>query len=77
MFRDPKPFMATQLRYRGQAYDKASHEKPSTRPVEHTYRGRHYQAPLLHEAAPADTKADLCYRGLHYVSHRGQLSDQG
>lgn len=77
MFRDPKPFMATQLRYRGQSYDNASHEKPSTRPVEHTYRGRHYQAPLLHEAAPADTKADLCYRGLHYVSHRGQLSDQG
>lgn len=64
--------MATQLRYRGLTYDKASHGKPSTLPVEHTYRGRHYRAPLLHQAVTAGNKADLCYRGLHYVSHRAQ-----
>ncbi len=69
--------MANPMRYRGVPYEKASHENPSTRPVEHTYRGRRYQAALLHEAAAADTKADLCYRGLHYVSHRGLLSAQG
>ncbi|MFM9073002.1 MAG: DUF4278 domain-containing protein [Cyanobium sp.] len=69
--------MTTPLRYRGLPYEKSSHEQPSTRPVEHTYRGRRYQAALLHEAATADTKAVLCYRGLLYVSHRGLLSAQG
>ena len=66
--------MTTQLRYRGLAYDKASHEHPSNRPVEHTYRGHRFLASLLHEMAPADTKGHLCYRGHAYASHRGQLS---
>lgn len=68
--------MATQLRYRGHAYDKASHEHPSSQPVEHTYRGHSYMAPLLHAVAPCEPKADLCYRGHHYASHRDQLDNQ-
>ncbi len=32
--------MATQLRYRGLAYDKASHEPASSRPVDHVCRGQ-------------------------------------
>ena len=66
--------MATQLRYRGLSYGKDSHQQPSSRPVEHTYRGRQYVAPLLHEVAPSDKKADLCYRGHHYLSHRDHVS---
>lgn len=66
--------MATQLRYRGLSYGKDSHEHPSSRPVEHTYRGRHYLAPLRHEVVPSVTKADLCYRGHHYLSHRDHVS---
>lgn len=69
--------MATQLRYRGLAYDKGSLQHPSSRPVEHVYRGHHYLAPLLHASAPVDTEAHLFYRGHSYTSHRGQLSGQG
>lgn len=70
--------MTTQLRYRGRTYDKAIHEHPSSRLVEHTYRGHHFLASLLHELAPAETKVNLCYRGHAYTSHRrGPLSDQG
>jgi hypothetical protein len=63
--------MTTLLRYRGLPYEKAAHEKPSSRPVEHTYRGNHYLAPLLHEVTPSHPSPDaLCYRGRSYVSHR-------
>jgi hypothetical protein len=41
--------------------------------VEHTYRGRHYLAPLRHEVVPSVTKSDLCYRGHHYLSHRDHV----
>lgn len=68
--------MTSQLCYRGLAYDKASHETPSSRSVDHTYRGHHYQASLLHEVAPSATTAELCYRGHHYVGHRAQPNSQ-
>jgi hypothetical protein len=68
--------MSTPLRYRGLPYEKGSHQQPSSRPVEHTYRGRHYVAPLMHEVATADTTVDLCYRGHHYVSHSDHVSSQ-
>jgi hypothetical protein len=68
--------MATPLRYRGLPYEKDSHEQPSSLPVEHIYRGHRYVAPLLHEVAPSEQKADLCYRGHHYTSHRDQVNSQ-
>ena len=44
--------MKTQERtYRGIPYNPADHERLSHASVDHTYRGRHYDAPLSH--APA------------------------
>lgn len=57
------------LRYRGVAYDASQHEHPSAQPVDHIYRGQHYEAPLKHEAAPADPELALHYRG-HVYHHR-------
>jgi hypothetical protein len=59
--------MATsKLRYRGIPYDASQHEHPSSEAVEHTYRGRHYVAPLKHEPAPVDPSLELHYRGAVY-----------
>ena len=64
--------MTNHLRYRGVAYDASLHEQSSDRPVQHVYRGHAYVAPLRRPAAPGDAAIDLCYRGHHYRSHRGQ-----
>ena len=56
----------TRLQYRGVAYDNASHDHPSANPVDHIYRGHHFQAPLNHEAAPVDPLQELHYRGQVY-----------
>lgn len=68
--------MATQLRYRGLAYDPAAHEQASDRPVEHTYRGHTYTAPLRHLVTASEIKEQLCYRGHAYRSHRHQESNR-
>ena len=33
----------TKLQYRGVGYDNAQHEQLSNEPVDHAYRGQHYQ----------------------------------
>lgn len=59
----------TSLRYRGVAYDTASHDQPSAVPVDHVYRGHHYVASLLHESSDQDPEVELHYRG-HIYHHR-------
>lgn len=66
----------TRLLYRGISYDSSRHEQRSPSPVEHTYRGHHFTAPLRHEAASLDPALELHYRGhvyhhLHDAQHRG------
>ncbi|MEC9451950.1 MAG: DUF4278 domain-containing protein [Cyanobacteriota bacterium] len=59
--------MTTQERtYRGVTYQTANHEQPSKSAVEHVYRGQRYEAPLKHDARPADTEVELNYRGQVY-----------
>ncbi|MFZ9229348.1 MAG: DUF4278 domain-containing protein [Prochlorococcaceae cyanobacterium] len=66
----------TKLQYRGVAYDNATHEQLPTNPVEHVYRGQHFEAPLSHEAAPVDTEVELQYRGQHYHHQAAEAADQ-
>jgi hypothetical protein len=68
--------MATKLRYRGVSYDPAQHEQPPTQPVDHVYRGRHFDASLRHESAPANTEAELHYRGTVYHHRQDQAARQ-
>ena len=59
--------MTTQERtYRGVTYKTADHEQPSNSAVKHVYRGQPYEAPLKHDARPADTEVELNYRGQVY-----------
>ncbi|MBD1195432.1 DUF4278 domain-containing protein [Vulcanococcus sp. Clear-D1] len=66
----------TKLQYRGVSYDNASHEQPSPQPVDHAYRGQHYDAPLRHEAAPVDTEVELQYRGHAYHHRQAEAAQQ-
>jgi hypothetical protein len=68
--------MATQLRYRGVSYDPAQHEKLSDAPVDHVYRGRHFDAATRHEAAPVNTEAELHYRGTVYHHNQAEAARQ-
>ena len=53
----------TKLQFHGVAYDSASHEQPSGNPVQHTYRGQRFDAPLRHDAAPVQpTKLSIAAR---------------
>ena len=61
----------TRLQYRGVSYDTTTHQQPSAEPVDHAYRGQHYDAPLRHEAAAVDPALELHYRG-HVYHHRQQ-----
>ena len=66
----------TKLQYRGVSYDNATHEQPSPQPVDHAYRGHHYEAPLRHEAAPVDAEVELQYRGHVYHHRQAEASQQ-
>lgn len=67
----------TRLQYRGVSYDTADHVQPTSRPVDHVYRGRHYDAPLRHDPAPVDPSLDLHYRGhLYHHVPAGEPSGQ-
>ncbi|MFM7086868.1 MAG: DUF4278 domain-containing protein [Cyanobium sp.] len=66
----------TRLQYRGVAYDNSRHEQPSSAPVEHIYRGQHFEAPLCHEAAVPDTEVELHYRGHVYHHRAAEAADQ-
>lgn len=65
----------TKLQYRGVSYDNATHEQPSSQPVDHAYRGQHYDAALRHEAAKVDVDAEFHYRG-HVYHHRVEEAAQ-
>ena len=54
----------TKLQFHGVAYDSARHEQPSGNPVQHTYRGQRFDAPLRHDAPLQPTT--LSYRGQVY-----------
>ena len=66
----------TKLQYRGVAYDATQHEHPSQQPVEHVYRGQHFDAPLGHEPADVNTEVELQYRGATYHHRVKEASDQ-
>lgn len=57
------------LCYRGIRYDHTHDELPSPAPIDHVYRGHHYDAPLRHQPSPVDGALDLIYRGNHYNHH--------
>jgi hypothetical protein len=66
----------TPLRYRGVPYEAGHHELPSEQPVDHTYRGTHYQAPLRHEVRPPDPEVELHYRGSVYHHRASEAARQ-
>ena len=66
----------SKLQYRGVTYDNATHEQPTSVPVEHAYRGQHFESPLRHEAASVDTAVDLQYRGQHYHHRQAEAASQ-
>lgn len=66
----------TKLRYRGVSYDNAQHEQPAATPVDHAYRGHHYNASLRHEAADVHTGVELHYRGTIYQHRRDEAANQ-
>jgi len=66
----------TKLHYRGVSYDNATHGHPSCAPVEHTYRGQHFEAPLNHDVAPVDPRQELHYRGQVYHHQASAAADQ-
>ena len=66
----------TKLQYRGVAYDTANHEQLSTEPVDHVYRGQHFDAAPRHDAAPVNTDVELQYRGQHYHHQQAEAARQ-
>ena len=63
----------TRLQYRGIRYDKVLRQQPSSVPVDHAYRGLHFNSALLHEAAAVDPDRAFHYRGHHY-QHRAEAN---
>ena len=66
----------TKLQYRGVSYDNAIHEQPSSQPVDRSYRGQHYDAPLRHQAAAVNTEVELQYRGHTYHQRRTEAAQE-
>jgi hypothetical protein len=64
------PMARSALCYRGLRYDHTHDELPSPAPIDHVYRGHHYDAPLRHQPSPVDGALDLIYRGTHYHHHQ-------
>lgn len=63
----------TRLLYRGISYDNARHELPSDAPVQHAYRGLHFDRALRHEPAAVDLVREFRYRGSSY-HHQPEVS---
>lgn len=61
----------TRLQYRGVSYDNSRHEQLPDTPVEHIYRGSHFNASIRHDAADVDPDLELHYRG-HVYHHQPQ-----
>ncbi len=64
------------LQYRGVSYAADQHEHPSQQPVEHVYRGQHFNAPLGHDPAAVNTEVELQYRGATYHHRAKDAADQ-
>jgi hypothetical protein len=56
----------TKLQFLGVSYDPTLREQPSNSPVEHTYRGQRFTAPLRHEQTSSADTTTLYYRGQAY-----------
>jgi hypothetical protein len=65
----------TKLQFHGVAYDSARHEQPSATPVEHTYRGQRFAAPLRRDAANVQP-TKLSYRGQAYQRRSAEAAAQ-
>ena len=65
----------TKLQFHGVSYDSARHEQPSTSPVQHTYRGQRFEAPLRHDAANVQPTT-LSYRGQAYQRRSSEAAAQ-
>jgi hypothetical protein len=63
----------SQLLYRGIRYDSRHPETRTAVPVEHVYRGTHFNAPLHHSPAAVNPHQELHYRG-HAYHHTPQAS---
>ena len=64
--------MTTQQRtYRGVSYAPRQLDQAGGAPVDHTYRGLHYSAPLHQEGTVPNETVELHYRGSVY-HHRQQ-----
>ena len=62
-----------QLKYRGIDYNTEQRDVPSDRPVDHVYRGVHFNRSALHQPdAHADRPVRLSYRGTSYETRRAQ-----
>ncbi|MEB3306537.1 MAG: DUF4278 domain-containing protein [Cyanobacteriota bacterium] len=68
--------MATFLRYRGVKYDPTRHEQLSNAPVDHVYRGHHYDSAPRHEATAPDSEVVLTYRGVSYHHRKAEAARQ-
>lgn len=63
----------TRLQYRGIRYDTVQPQQPSAIPVDHAYRGLHFNSSLLHEAAAVDPNRSFHYRG-HEYHHQAEAT---
>ena len=65
----------TKLQVLGVSYDSDRHEQPSATPVEHTYRGQRFEAPLRRDAANVKP-TKLSYRGQVYQRRSAEAAAQ-
>ena len=63
------------LQFHGVTYDSKRQEQPSGTPVQHTYRGQRFEAPLRHDAAPVQPTT-LSYRGQVYQRRSADAAAQ-
>ena len=66
----------TKLQFLGVSYDSSRREQPATTPVEHTYRGQQFEAPLRHEESPKAEVKTLYYRGRAYQRRVAEAAAQ-
>lgn len=62
-----------QLKYRGVDYNTAQRDVPSDQPVDHVYRGVHFNSAARHQPdARTDRPVRLSYRGATYETRCAQ-----
>jgi hypothetical protein len=70
------PLTMTKLQFLGVSYDSSRREQPTATPVEHTYRGQQFEAPLRHEESPKSEVKTLYYRGRAYQRRVAEAAAQ-